>query len=214
MTRGSISRVFDVHVLAAAAHRSALSLLPPPCPCGAWLRHDGRGSSRSLVRRAHVRSSRTCVPRFSKSRGSAGARRPPSDFVTSRQSSGARVRWSCQAEGATTASTSFGSRPTAFRAPGYHRPRPLAAALLIEAGAPLTKGVRASHCWGSPGLDRRPRNLRRAFSSRQTHERKTRLPQPGTDLTPLQTLSCCVPRTGQGARSMGVAERAGISFCF
>ncbi len=163
MTRGSISRVFDVHVLAAAAHRSALSLLPPPCPCGAWLRHDGRGSSRSLVRRAHVRSSRTCVPRFSKSRGSAGARRPPSDFVTSRQSSGARVRWSArprvqqQRQRASDPARRLSGR-RAIIVQDLWRLRSI-----VEAGAPLTKGVRASHCWGSPGLDRRPRNLRRAI---------------------------------------------------
>ena len=52
-----------------------------------------------------------------------------------------------------------------------------------------------------------------SLSSRRRCERKATPPQPGTDPAPRQTLSCCVPRIGQGCGEYGGGFRgAGISF--
>jgi hypothetical protein len=137
--------------------------------CHPGIRASGYPGSRACAAQpphslAHAPGfSRVHHPEVSKSRGSAGARRPPSDFVTSRQSSGARVRWSARPR----------VQQRRQRASDPVRRRSGRRTIIVQdrwrlrsvvnAGAPLTKGVRASHCWGSPGLDRRPRNLRRAI---------------------------------------------------
>jgi hypothetical protein len=52
--------------------------------------------------------------------------------------------------------------PAAFRAPGFRRSGPLAAALLERRAAPLREGRPCKVLPPMPGLDRLPRNLRRA----------------------------------------------------
>ena len=51
-----------------------------------------------------------------------------------------------------------------------------------------------------------------SFTSRRPRERKARPPQPGTDPAPLQTLSCCVPRVGQGCGEYGGGSGGGDKF--
>jgi hypothetical protein len=75
----------------------------------------------------------------------------------------------CQAEGATTASTSFGSRPAAFRAPGYHRPRPLAAALHSGSGSAADEG---RPCVPLLGVAR-PRSQAPESEESYPHDRRT-----------------------------------------
>ena len=53
--------------------------------------------------------------------------------------------------------------PGGFKAPGYRRSGPLAAALLDHLSRAAAEGRPCVPLLGAPGLDRRPRNLRRAI---------------------------------------------------
>ena len=102
--------------------------------------------------------------------------------------------------------------PGGFKGPGYRRSGPLAAALLDCLSRAATEGRPCTMLPPMHSLDRRPRNLRRAFSSRRRCERKATPPQPGTDLAPHQTLSCCVPRIGQDEGQYGGGLAGGDKF--
>jgi len=150
--------------------------------------------------------SRGRSPEGSKSRGSAGAETLRSVFSEAAFRRPRAV--ACRAEGATSAATGLRSHPGYSLSRTMLRSGPLAAALLDHLSRAAAEGRPCSVLPRLHSLDRRPRNPRELISRRRC-ERKATPPQPGTDLAPLQTLSCCVPRVGQGCGQYGGGGEGG-----
>ena len=158
--------------------------------------------------RIHLRTpprSRGRSPEVSKSRGSAGAKTLRSVFSEAAFRRPRAV--ACRAEGATSSSAGLRSHPAASRR------RAIVAQDLWRLRSSNVSGAAAEGrpCSVLPrlhSLDLRPRNPRELISRRRC-ERKATPPQPGTDLAPLQTLSCCVPRDGQGCGEYGGGGEGG-----
>ena len=101
--------------------------------------------------------------------------------------------------------------PGGFQGPGFRRSGPLAGCAARSFEPRRCRRASVRPLLVAHSLDRRPRNLRELISRRRC-ERKATPPQPGTDLAPLQTLSCCVPRVGQGCGGVwGRKWRRGLS---
>ena len=144
-------------------------------------------------------------------RGSAGAKRPPS-WVTIRRPSGARVRCSVSAEGATSSSAGLRSHPAAFRAPGCRRSGPSTAALLVGvSGAAARRASVRDVATAAQPRSPAPES-EESYPRNDAANGEQRRLNRATNLAPRQTLSCCVPLSGKAARSMRAAETAGIRF--
>jgi hypothetical protein len=112
-----------------------------------------------------------------------------------------------------TSSAGLGSHPAAFRAPGYRRSGPLAAAL-HKMGSGSAAARRASvRAVASLARPRSPApESEVSFTSRRPCERKARPPQPGTVPAPRQTLKLAASLgVGRDGGSMGRVQVAGIS---
>ena len=174
-----------------------------------------RAASGSFARRARLGVLDTRQPAGSPECESVGAtkrergRQTTAILISIRQPSGARVRCSVSAEGATSSSAGLRSHPAAFRAPGCRRSGPRTAALPNLSGAAArrasVRGIATAAQPRSPAPE-----SEESYPRDDAANGKQRRLNRATNLAPLQTLSCCVPLSGKAARSMGAVAGAGI----
>ena len=212
-TRGSPVAVANVRLNISPSNASSSSgvtsgggdLMSPMRP-----RSDGVAARTPCWSRACAnRPARRSASRLAQRKRERG-RQTTAILVTIRQPSGARVRCSASAEGATSSSAGLRSHPAAFRAPDCRRSGPSTAALLVGVSGAAARRASVRPIAGGA----QPRSP--APESEESYPRddaangKQRRLNRATHLAPLQTLSCCVPLSGKAAGSMREVFGAGI----
>ena len=211
-TRGSPVAVANVRLNISPSNASSSSgvtsgggdLMSPMRP-----RSDGVAARTPCWSRACAnRPARRSASRLAQRKRERG-RQTTAILITIRQPSGARVRCSASAEGATSSSADRWSHPAGVRRPGFRRSGPSTAAPPERRAAPLREGRPCKVLPPLHSLDRLPRNLRRALSSRRRCERKAAPPQPGHQPCPASDAQLLRPSVGQGLAQYGVGARGG-----